>query len=550
MNFKISHPQFQTEPTFPQQVDLKSILPFINSIPSLNSLILSPKNNFKQVFLDSKQTILQKKKQLNEFIKETSQALKAAENTFQTNKKYFLNKISTKNEIPPNKISDIRRLEIINHKYYSVLQKYKKALVIFQKKEEHYISDFTLVCEWFISNPQPFYINVDAAFPSMSLLFFLQNQELIKHFNMLEYAIKFQFGYVSLVPEQLFGGSEEMNRNFVKNALQTALNQKKNDQLYFDPLKCEESLFIFFKSKSSPIFSKIKDLDKIRKISSPIVRKRGNEIDDVVNHSELCDFVINWIQESSIIILNFVEKNQKEQVSEDERKIKFDAIGLLLVRFVFNSFFPYLDWHPLPDLLFSRRIEELSKKTARNLHVSLDFLSPELADVVCTKIFEKDSVSRAPVEWIRTAQYEVCPVRAAYCMSKVHEALTIMATIAATDNEIASENTKKNINSNQNQDSRQNLNQVPNDSNNDTNHLEENNESGDANVQAFFSKVPGFDDIFNFWVCLLCSAKLADPRGLNQFIQDWTNLPGVSNRMRASCTYFEAAIAHIESLNQ
>lgn len=369
MKFKKTIPEFQLEPSFPQQIDIKNILPFINPIPNLNMMVKSQSNDFKQVFIDTKNKINQKKRQIKDFISKSLQSIQASETYYQKNK-CSIKQIKSP-ETSYEKANQIRKLEVIHHKYNSIVQRYKKALINYQNKIERFISDLTIVCEWFISNPRPFYIDIEDAFPDISFQFYCQNKELMKHLNMLDYAVRLKTQYVSLLPDQIFCGTEELNRNFLKNVLQTAMNQKKNDTSYFEPLKCEESLFIFFQSKSSPIFSKIKELDKIRTFSKPLHRKSGNNQE---NSSELHNFVINWIKEASSIILNFEEKKQNEFNSVDDRKSKMEAIEILIVRFVFKVTFPYLDWQPLPDPTFARQIEELSRKTARNHQISLNFL--------------------------------------------------------------------------------------------------------------------------------------------------------------------------------
>lgn len=670
MAFHFAVPQFQKDPSFPKQVNISYVLPFINPIPNLNSLILTPMNNFKDVFINTKKKIIKKQKQIEKFAEETKRISKCYESTINIYQKNDLFKNVNRAEASPDKDLQIKKLEILKRKYDSLFQKLIRNREIFQNQCERLISDFLQICEWFILNPQPFYINIDGALPEMELNFFSKNQKVVRHFTQIECSFQFQSEFSAIIPDQLFNGTEEMNRSFVKNAIQTAINQKKNDMSYFEPLKNEPSLFIYFQSKNSPILSKIDELKNISKSNSKSIENSNtNDQFDPVN------FVITWIKEASLITFNYIEEKNLDFNSilmNDEFKLKFDTISIFLVRFVFEFTYPAFEWFPRSDPSFTRKIEKLCLKTPRSMNVSLDFISPDLADVECVKIFEKDSVSRAPIEWLRSAQYEVCALRAAYCISKVHESLTIMATLAAADNEaaakkvksektesvtaqkpdtssettkssrneiiISNETTKSNesrysnenetTNSNESRYSNENEttksneiiisneNEATNSNESGTNNSNENknssrnesissNENEDADshesikssqericsvqngkeslssmqeeqagarhesdpnvkesggkivssseqaanlgVETFFSKVPGFDDIFNFWVCLLCAARLADARGLNEFITKWRDLPGLSSRIRASCTYLEAAITHIES---
>lgn len=628
MAFHFAVPQFQKDPSFPKQVNINYILPFINPIPNLNFLILTPTNNFKDVFINTKKTILKKQKQIEKFAEETKRISKCYESTINIYQKNDLFKNINRAEASPDKDLQIKKLEILKRKYDSLFQKLVRNREIFQNQCERLISDFLQICEWFILNPQPFYINIDGALPEMELNFFSKNQKVVRHFTQIECSFQFQSEFSAIIPDQLFNGTEDMNRSFVKNAIQTAIHQKKNDMSYFEPLKNESSLFIYFQSKNSPILSKIDELKNISKSNSKTIENsNANDQFDPVN------FVITWIKEASLIIFNYIEEKNLDFNSilmNDEFKLKFDTISIFLVRFVFEFTYPAFEWFPRSDPSFTRKIEKLCLKTPRSMNVSLDFISPDLADVECVKMFEKNSVSRAPIEWLRSAQYEVCPLRAAYCISKVHESLTIMATLAAADNEaaakkeksektenvtaqkpdISSEKTYSNENeiiisnesgySNSNENETTNLNEsgTNNSSRNENISLNENEDadshesikssqericsvqnekeslssmqdarhgsdqnlkesggkiassseqSANLGVETFFSKVPGFDDIFNFWVCLLCAARLADARGLNEFITKWRDLPGLSSRIRASCTYLEAAITHIES---
>ena len=730
MAFHFAVPQFQKDPSFPKQVNISYVLPFINPIPNLNSLILTPMNNFKDVFINTKKKIIKKQKQIEKFAEETKRISKCYESTINIYQKNDLFKNVNRAEVSPDKDLQIKKLEILKRKYDSLFQKLIRNREIFQNQCERLISDFLQICEWFILNPQPFYINIDGALPEMELNFFSKNQKVVRHFTQIECSFQFQSEFSAIIPDQLFNGTEDMNRSFVKNAIQTAINQKKNDMSYFEPLKNEPSLFIYFQSKNSPILSKIDELKSISKSNSKSIENiNTNDQFDPVN------FVITWIKEASLITFNYIEEKNLDFNSilmNDEFKLKFDTISIFLVRFVFEFTYPAFEWFPRSDPSFTRKIEKLCLKTPRSMNVSLDFISPDLADVECVKIFEKDSVSRAPIEWLRSAQYEVCALRAAYCISKVHESLTIMATLAAADNEAAAkkvksekaesvtaqkpdtssettkssrneiiisnenETTKTNeiiisnenettnsnesrysnenettklnesgtnnsnenknssknesISSNENEATKSNESRYSNENettnsneiiisnenettnSNESRYSNENettklNESGTNNsnenknssknesissnenedadshesikssqericsvqngkeslssmqeeqtgarhesdpnvkesggkivsssehaanlgVETFFSKVPGFDDIFNFWVCLLCAARLADARGLNEFITKWRDLPGLSSRIRASCTYLEAAITHIES---
>lgn len=334
MAFHFAVPQFQKDPSFPKQVNISYVLPFINPIPNLNSLILTPMNNFKDVFINTKKKIIKKQKQIEKFAEETKRISKCYESTINIYQKNDFFKNVNRAEASPDKDLQIKKLEILKRKYDTLFQKLIRNREIFQNQCERLISDFLQICEWFILNPQPFYINIDGALPEMELNFFSKNQKVVRHFTQIECSFHFQSEFSAIIPDQLFNGTEDMNRSFVKNAIQTAINQKKNDMSYFEPLKNEPSLFIYFQSKNSPILSKIDELKNISKSNSKSIENSNtNDQFDPVN------FVITWIKEASLITFNYIEEKNLDFNSilmNDEFKLKFDTISIFLVRFVFE----------------------------------------------------------------------------------------------------------------------------------------------------------------------------------------------------------------------
>ena len=83
-----------------------------------------------------------------------------------------------------------------------------------------------------------------------------------------------------------------------------------------------------------------------------------------------------------------------------------------------------------------------------------------------------------------------------------------------------------------------------------TENVMQNGKSQEIDSESFFSKVPGFDDIFGLWICLFCTAQLADARTLYASIVNWSKLPGFSQRFLACCAYLEAAISQSEQEGQ
>jgi hypothetical protein len=119
------------------------------------------------------------------------------------------------------------------------------------------------------------------------------------------------------------------------------------------------------------------------------------------------------------------------------------------------------------------------------------------------ELFQSSTVARAPLEWLQLTQFYVCPLDVAYGVFKVHESLTVMATLQVTQNEPS------------------------------------------AGPMAFYAKMPGFDDIFGFWIALLAVSDVADPRALVAFLNKWSGLPAFPKRFMACCAYLEASVTHI-----
>ncbi|KAH0787127.1 hypothetical protein GPJ56_009125 [Histomonas meleagridis] len=204
--------------------------------------------------------------------------------------------------------------------------------------------------------------------------------------------------------------------------------------------------------------------------------------------------VLQWLNNAKNEILSFLS------VDDENRQ---NVINVFLERFLFDRKYPLLSYETKEHPEFISKIAKMAQLTPDKVGVVTKYIPKELVSEPIWKIFKHSTFSEAPVEWLHLAQFKVCPLDAGYCLSKAHESISIMATLQATENG-----------------------------------------SGD-NVKDFFAKVPGFDDIFGLWICLLCSTEIGDPFALSEFLLRWSCLPCFGSRFAASCSYLEACLVQI-----
>ena len=207
--------------------------------------------------------------------------------------------------------------------------------------------------------------------------------------------------------------------------------------------------------------------------------------------------VIKWINDSANIISKF------DGINIPERK---EVLIIFLTRYFFDRTYPL--FQPINNLNnnFSNLKQKFLLKNPKEANIPLKYIPKNCINLSVSNIFLNSSISQAPVQWLKLMQFKVCPLDVAYCIFKTHESLSIMATLQATEN------------------------------------------SKGESSEDFFSKMPGFDDIFDLWITLVCVTDIADPRGMNDFIGEWTKLPGFPQRFLACCAYLEAAISQIETM--
>ena len=377
-------------------------------------------------------------------------------------------------EIIINKINKfiVQKYLILNEKMNKIKIKMASMNLHVAENQYHIIKSLLLFTNWLIENPYPIYININRAMPGIDALAFSKDQLLFKQHRAVKLAFREQILLLNQFPP-LFRSTSE-NKNFVRCAVDMALSSRKPGINYFEPLSIEDQLFHFFDCSTSPL---------IKHKLIPI-----NVLNDFESISE-------WINLATNIITKF------DSIDNIERK---DVINIFMIRYIFERTYPLLQPESKYHHGFSRTMKKISEMNPIDLLIPKQFIPENLLEKPIYLYFEQNSISLAPIEWLKIAQFKICPLDVAFCIFKVHESLSILTTLQASGN-------KNGISS-----------------------------------EDFFNKMPGFDDIFDIWIALICVSGIIDPHGLNDFISKWSRLIGFPSRFLACCAYLEASILQIE----
>lgn len=206
------------------------------------------------------------------------------------------------------------------------------------------------------------------------------------------------------------------------------------------------------------------------------------------------DSVNSWLERAIDVIVKY------DGIENTERK---EVIVILLLRYLFRRTYPLLkpELYHSPSLL--RTMEFVANRTPIENNVPEKYIPAKLRNEPTKVLFKSNSIASAPVEWLNLVQFKVCPLDMAYCIFKVHESLSIMVTLEASH--------------------------------------------GNPDTSDFFAQMPGFDDIFDIWICLLSVATICDPAGIVQYIMKWSRLTGFPHRFMACCAYLEAAVEQLNN---
>ena len=461
-------------PNFPTDIDQNLIKYYIHPISKL--LYETDKNCVKNVKKSLKQTeeIIQKKIiDVKDILTSISENL----NTFK-NSPYEFN---LPQFFQPSYLTNIyyakyKYLNIKVKKYEKKLQ--EKKLIHFSKKYDILINLNRLLI--FLKNNNLPYI-IEYHFIDITTEWI---GKLSKKFSKLQFQIlsmKYYLNhsqiFLSLTPKPF--RSTAQNLIFFRELITEASNNTLSGLIYFPELLNETILPLFFESKSSPFYK-----------NSISFYEGGNDP----------ELISNWI-------LNTSEMLYLYETEDENDRYRCEIISIFLTRYLFSSKYPLFYPKSTFDYEFYKKMNLFSKKTPKEAGILEKYIPIQCINSPVKEMFQIDSVSRAPIEWLREAEFQTCPLDVAYYIGKVHESLSVMAVI------------RLNINFKN--------------SNNDN---------------LIHQQIPGFDDIFAIWLSMLCSSEIFDPKRLLKFIQNFSNLPGFTGRIQASIAYLEASIAHIDSL--
>jgi hypothetical protein len=155
------------------------------------------------------------------------------------------------------------------------------------------------------------------------------------------------------------------------------------------------------------------------------------------------------------------------------------------------------------DIAFAHKLEAFAGRTASDVGIPAKDLPDDMSGRPVSALFEVDSVSEAPIPWFRNAYHAICPLDTAFCITKVHESLSVMAVLRSTARREG------------------------------------------AAVTDFCEQMPGFDDIFEIWLSLVAVVREMHPLGVLRFIERYLALTGFTARIRVAVTYLEAALSQL-----
>lgn len=429
-------------------------------------------------------------------------------------------------------------------------------------------------------NMQRFMIKISRAVEPVDQTIYSITRPKAQLLHLIRRLAKTELIEISLIPVPF--SSVQANKAFLREIIKAGVNAKKPGTSYFSELPSESSLDVFFDSPHSPLCQK-------RYIISEKTHQKVNVPPLLPYDLKQTDpeYVKNWILEATSAIVQWLQKGENaEEITEDQEA----AISILVERFLFARTYPLLYVWSQPDsaaaldstptesvanytnikidfdsnptnndnssstpdsnidgdihlssitnsicsssslsitdkdellfnlengkryahqseaaIKFAHKMEEFANQAPEQIGILPKYIPPQCKGKPVREMFEIDSISRAPVEWFNNAIHHVCPIDAAYCIVKVHESLSVMAVLRATSHK------------------------------------------ADSSVEDFVEKMPGFDDIFEIWLSLVCVSGIPEPQKLMNFISVYSHLPGFTARVMASIAYFEASLCQLKS---
>ncbi|KAH0787940.1 hypothetical protein GPJ56_008148 [Histomonas meleagridis] len=338
--------------------------------------------------------------------------------------------------------------------------------------------DLQNLMDYLINKPIPFSVKVERAIVGQKFRPSSAPPSVLKR-NMIRSFAHYQQVRLQMIPTPF--DSDNENKSYLKDIIDAGVMAKKPGTSYFIELPSEDTLHVFFRSPKSPLLNPQFNNGKVL-----YPYDGGNDNDSVKQ----------WISNS---VASFIKWYGNNELNDDQ----VAALEILLVRFLFAETYPKFYPEPSYDEELVKKMENFGKRTPKDIGILDKFVPEQCVGKPVIEMFEVDSISRAPKEWFHSAINQFSPIDAAYCIVKVHEALSVMAVLRVTSK-------KEN-----------------------------------SDVEDFYQKMPGFDEIFEIWMALVCATGEPDPNRLMNFINNFSCLPGFTSRVMASIAYLEASLTQL-----
>ena len=298
--------------------------------------------------------------------------------------------------------NEIQLYKVLYYKIKSIRLKIAGLTLQESKKQLSSLKQLRILANWLATNPCPIIINIERAAPKPTAKLFSSNQRLYKKYRAMKIALKEQISLINHSPYSYRMKNE--NRRFIRSAVDTAMASRKANTSYFESLSIEESLFQFFDSHNSPI-------------------SKAGLLPIQVSDSEEA---ISWISRAAQAVA------QLDDIPIPER---MDVINIFIVRYFFDRTYPqFQPTVKADDPKFSKTRQRVVAMTPEEAHIPKKYIPPQCADKPVSQLFEATSITKAPAMWMTMMQFKCCPLDVAYYIFKVHESLSIMATLQATEN--------------------------------------------------------------------------------------------------------------------
>jgi len=471
--FKPDIDSLYNSPSFPSDIDWESVSSYIWPVPNLLfQTDTSIMNNYLKIQQKSEKILQQKITDIKSQVLHISEGL----SSFYESKKefslpsFFQNTCLTR--------YSYSQYQFLIKKLCKTEKKFQEKRLVLMSKRYDLLVNLHRLIQYCIAKKRPYIIKHDFIDVSSDRILRPTRKYKSLHFRLIALKHKINVLHISLSLTARPFRSTAQNLAFFRELISEGASNSKSGMVYFPELPGEYLIPIFFKSPFSPF------------VRIPVSFYDGDGDEESVTE---------WIVNTTELLFNY-----ESQGNNDEYRM--DIIAIVLTRFLFAENYP--KFFPLTTYVdtFYHKMIVFSQKTPEEAGILPKYIPNECKSRPVKEMFMLDSISKAPIEWLREAEFQTCPLDAAYFIGKVHESLSVMAVIRMTSG------------------------------------------NKNANESTVAQKMPGFDDIFAIWLSMLCSSEVRDPKRILSLIQKYPNIPGISGRIQASVAYLEASITHIDSM--